>query len=59
MSDTINLTPDTLSRLKKAYKKAFDEGLDVFVFDGNKLVINYAKYLIEYGDMVHGRKRNG
>lgn len=35
-------------KLKKEYAKAIKEGKDIFTFKGNELLVNYAKYLIEY-----------
>jgi hypothetical protein len=37
-----------LNRLKKAYDKATSKSKDMFTFEGNDYVTNYAKYLIEY-----------
>ena len=37
-----------LNRLKKAYDRATSESKDMFTFEGNDYVTNYAKYLIEY-----------
>ncbi len=34
--------------LKKAYDKAVADKVDVFVYEGNEFVTNYAKYFLEY-----------
>lgn len=46
----INWTKPMLERFKVAYQHARQSRSDWFVFDGNKYVTNYAKYLIEYLD---------
>jgi hypothetical protein len=45
---TINFTPQKLADLKVAYEKAKAAGKESFVFEGNELLVSYAKYLIEY-----------
>ena len=48
---TVMFTPKKLRRLKRAYECALrreqETGRDVFVFDGRKYVVAYARYLIE------------
>jgi len=44
----IMFDPPMLNRLKKAYDKATSESKDMFAFEGNDYITNYAKYLIEY-----------
>lgn len=44
-------TPEKLKKLKKAYLTAVKKGKttnDVFTFEDNKLLIGYAKYLIQF-----------
>jgi hypothetical protein len=36
------------ARFKRAYTRAVAHNEEVFIFDGNDFVVNYAKYLIEY-----------
>jgi hypothetical protein len=48
MSNTISVDKPTFSRLKNEYQNAVDNSKNTFIFDGNELVTNYAKYLIEY-----------
>jgi hypothetical protein len=38
----------TFSRLKNEYQKAVVNSKNTFIFDGNELLTDYAKYLIEY-----------
>jgi hypothetical protein len=52
----ITWTAEMLVRFKAAYEKAVAESEDivndVFMFEDNIYVISYAKYLIQYLDMV-------
>jgi hypothetical protein len=45
-------TKEKLTTLKRAYHKAKKEGQESFTFDGQLLLTEYAKYLIEYGRHV-------
>lgn len=44
----MDFNKDKVKSLRKEYDKAVKEGKDVFVFEGQELVTNYAKYLLEY-----------
>lgn len=48
MSSQYGIVKSDLPRLKKLYNKALESGVEYFVFDGHELLVNYAKYLIEY-----------
>jgi hypothetical protein len=48
MSNTLSVDKSTFLRLKNEYKNAVRDSKDTFIFDGNELLTNYAKYLIEY-----------
>lgn len=48
MLNTISVDKSTFSRLKKEYQNAVNTSQNTFIFDGNELLTNYAKYLIEY-----------
>lgn len=48
MSNTISVDKSTFSRLKNEYQNAVDNSKNTFMFEGNELLTNYAKYLIEY-----------
>ena len=48
MSNTLSVDKSTFSRLKTEYQKAVDNSKNTFMFDGNELLTDYAKYLIEY-----------
>lgn len=45
-------TPAKREELRKAYNEAREAGVDTFVFHDHELVTDYAKYLLEYLDMV-------
>lgn len=49
--NSVEFTPEKRERLREAYKTAQEGGDDVFTFEDNEYVTNYAKYLIEYLDM--------
>ena len=44
----INFDRPKLTRLKTASEQAKKNGEDCFTFDGEKILVSYAKYLIEY-----------
>jgi hypothetical protein len=46
----LKLNKVTLERLKVKYTEAVDGKLDQFKFQGNFLVTNYAKYLIQHAE---------
>jgi hypothetical protein len=39
---------EELSKLKKARGKAIEDGEESFTFNGELILVQYAKYLIEY-----------
>ena len=45
---TINFTKEKLNKFKREHSKAREKGKEVFIFDGNEYLLNYATYLIEY-----------
>lgn len=47
----MEFTPEKLAELKKAYSKAKEKGQNSFVFDDVELLVDYAKYLIQYLEM--------
>lgn len=49
---TIDFTPAKYQKLKAAYAKAQVEHKDRFYFEGNVLLVSYAKYLLEYLESV-------
>lgn len=49
--NTINFTPDKLTKLRKQYLEAIQNGQESFLFEGHEMLVCYAKYLIEYLDM--------
>ena len=48
MTDSIVFTKEKLSRLRKAYREAKQEGEDTFVFEGHVLLVSYAEHMIRY-----------
>lgn len=48
MSNTLSVDKSTFLRLKNEYQNAINDSKDTFIFEGNELLTNYAKYLIEY-----------
>ena len=42
------LTVGEYIKFKEAYKEAISKGKQVFIFDGQEVYVDYAKYLIEY-----------
>lgn len=48
MPNTISVDRPTFSRLKHEYQTAVNNSQDTFMFDGDELLTNYAKHLIEY-----------
>jgi hypothetical protein len=46
----VNFDREKLERLRTARDAALIEGKDVFVFEGELYLVEYAKYLIEYLD---------
>ncbi len=48
MTVTIKWDRPKLKRLKKAQAAAIEQGQEVYVFEGNELLVAYAKYLIQH-----------
>jgi len=44
----IQFTSEKATELQRAYDRAVEGGQDIFVFEGQELVVGYAKYLLEY-----------
>jgi len=47
----ITLNPSNLKKLKNAWQEAVKKKKKYFVFEGNVFLTDYAKYLIQYGEM--------
>lgn len=56
--NTINFTEQKRDQLREAYDKAVAAKLDVFEFESNEVLTQYAKYMLEYLDSVMPRGRN-
>lgn len=44
----IEFTPEKIKQLKQAIKKAEAVPVDTFQFEGNEVLVSYAKYLVEF-----------
>ena len=55
----IQITPDTLRGVRKAYNEAVERGDEVFDYEGSPLLVGYANYLIQYMEMVLTGEDNG
>ena len=58
MDNTITINFATYKKLKKAYQEALKNNETIFIFEGHELLINYAKYLLQYLDMQLGVKND-
>lgn len=47
-SNTISVTKPDYIKLKRAYDAALEEGHTSFVFQERELLVDYAKYLLQY-----------
>ena len=52
------VTEENLDKFRKAYNKAIRDGVAVFMFEGQRVLVNYAKYALEYADLKM-KERNG
>lgn len=56
----ITWTKAKRDRLRLAYEQAVKDGKDIFTFEGDEFVTNYAKYLLQYLDgQLGGTNGNG
>ena len=44
------ITTNNILKFKELYKIAFNEGKELFIFEGSEVLTSYAKYVIEYFD---------
>jgi hypothetical protein len=49
----VEFTEESFKRFKKAYEDASSEGKEQFTFEGNDVLVSYAKYLIQYVESNH------
>jgi hypothetical protein len=54
----VELNIDTLRELKHLYDTAIAEGMDKFMYHDMVLLTMYAKYLIQYGEMILNRQHS-
>lgn len=52
MTNTITFTPEKRDELRAAYDLAVENGEEVFEFEGNEVLVDYAKYLLMHLDNV-------
>jgi len=45
------INQETYKKLKRAYEKAKKQNKTMFMFDGNQLLVDYAKYLLQFMEM--------
>ena len=43
---------DNLSEFKQSYDNAINEGEDMFIFEGTDVLTSYAKYVIQYFNLI-------
>jgi hypothetical protein len=46
----VTFTPAKAARLRKRYERAVRDGEDQFTFEGNDILVSYAKHVLEYLD---------
>lgn len=54
----IQFTPESLRVLKRSYLRAIKAGKDEFKFNGQPILVSYAKYLIEFLEAAFREDRN-
>ena len=48
------INKDNIAAFRAAYDTCEGDDQAVFIFEGHEVLKGYAKYLLEYWDMVHG-----
>ena len=46
------ISVDNLSEFKQSYSKALKKGEDMFIFEGADVLTSYAKYVIQYFNLI-------
>tara|TARA_R110002020_G_scaffold215911_3_gene423218 strand:+ start:1447 stop:1608 length:162 start_codon:yes stop_codon:yes gene_type:complete len=46
------ISVDNLSEFKQSYDNAINEGEDMFTFEGADVLTSYAKYVIQYFNLI-------
>ncbi len=54
MVNTVDFDKATVKRLHQAYNEAVKNKDEAFIFEGNKYLTAYARYLLEYLDNMLG-----
>ena len=52
------VSEDNIIEFRKAYDNAIDKGFAIFIFEGQRVLTDYAKYALEYADLKL-KERNG
>jgi hypothetical protein len=47
-----------MQELKRLYNKAVKEGKEIFIYNGQEVLVDYAKYLIQYLEGKNGTAKN-
>ena len=55
---SVTFTPEKLKELKKIYASTIKDGKSQFTFEGQELLVSYAKYLIQHLENVFGTGKN-
>jgi hypothetical protein len=52
----IEFTPEKLKKFEELYNTTIEAGEETFTFEGREVLVDYAKYMIEYlDDKLRGR----
>lgn len=57
MVGSISITHQSYVKLKKAYNKAVVQKKATFTFEGSELVVDYAKYLLQFMEIKLGIRK--
>jgi len=51
------ITTENIARFKKAYNRAVKTNKTVFIFEGQEVLVTYAKYVIQYADSLKNKPK--
>ena len=46
------ITVNNITQFKELYNSAIKEDMGIFIFEGSEVLTSYAKYVIEYFDII-------
>jgi len=52
MTERNYITEQNYPAFKRLYEKALKEGKEIFIFEGQEILVSYAKYVVEYVEMT-------